>query len=176
MQTRDFTPVAFHVKLETSTWLDVFPDPPLSQEPPRLRDCLWEIEGWVELQTDKTILAEFLHQNFLLGMGGVGLIGNQPYMGIEGRAFYAKIDGLEKVDAIYNYFKRFLSVQQNQCFDTILAKASAHLDLFTRINKVEEAIESHKEWLNSITRDLEVTGLSKQLQIRKSKQSKRWSR
>ena len=60
-------------------------------------------------------------------------------------------------------FKRFLSIQQNQCFDTILTKASAHLDLFTRINKVEEAIESHKEWLNSITRDLEVTGLSKQL-------------
>ena len=65
----------------------------------------------MELQTDKTILAEFLHQNFLLGMG-VGLIGNQPYMGIEGRAFYAKIDGLEKVDAIYNYFKR--SYQSNR--------------------------------------------------------------
>ena len=48
-------------------------------------------------------------------------------------------------------------------FDTILTKASAHLDLFTKINKVEEAIESHKEWLNSITRDLEATGLSKQL-------------
>ena len=119
---------------------------------------------WVKKQTPKAILAEFLHQNFLLGMGGVPWTENGLYMHLQlGYGFYVEIDGLEKVDSIYNYFKRFLSVQENGNYGELVKKASAHLDLFNRISKVEAAIKAHKDWLDSITRDLEVTGLSKQL-------------
>ena len=119
---------------------------------------------WVEKQTPKAILAEFFHQNFLLGMGGVPWTENGSYMHLQtGYGFYVEINGLEKFDSIYSYFKRFLSVQENGSYDELLKKASAHLELFSRIRKVEAAINAHKDWLSSITRDLEATGLSKQL-------------
>jgi hypothetical protein len=119
---------------------------------------------WVQKHKPKVILAEFLHQNFLLGMGGIRWEANGLYMHLQtGYGFCAEINDLEKVDAVYNYFKRFLSTQKRGCYDKLIAMASAHLDLFNRINKVEDAVKTHKDWLDSITRDLEVTGLSKQL-------------
>lgn len=119
-------------------------------------------DEWFEQQEPKAILAEFLHQNFLLGMGGMPW--EVSYMHLyAGYGIYADINGLEKVESIYHYFKRFLSVQENGNYGELVKKASAHVNLFNRISKVEATIKAHKDWLDSITRDLEATGLSKQL-------------
>ena len=118
--------------------------------------------GWFKKQTNKSILAEFLHQNFLLGMGGMSTSNN--YMVLEtGFGFRAEIDGLEKIDPIYNYFKRFLFVRKNNRFDRVIENASYSLDLFKKINQIEAEIFEHQKWMLSMTRDFQISGMSKKL-------------